>query len=193
MIPENGINPADHDKLVMAIAFKWGARQPVKDSWQYAEGWLGLIRAAECFDPSKGFQFSTYASYWIASKIQRVYTQAKEPKRAGDRRVIQEAALGGHRDEPLPLADLAVDPAPAVPDQAHERHEAEVARLLVNDLLRHLDERTARMVRAHVCDGMTLEAIGSIEGRTKERIRQIVAKGMDRIKAHARRRGMTCP
>ena len=31
------------------------------------EGMLGLIRAAEKFDESKGFQFTTYSSYWIRS------------------------------------------------------------------------------------------------------------------------------
>lgn len=35
------------------------------------EGILALIRAAEKFDPSRGFRFSTYAMYWIRSAIKR--------------------------------------------------------------------------------------------------------------------------
>jgi RNA polymerase primary sigma factor len=36
-----------------------------------AEGNLGLMRAAEGFDPSMGVRFSTYASYWIKQSIKR--------------------------------------------------------------------------------------------------------------------------
>ena len=35
------------------------------------EGNIGLMRAADSFDPSKGFKFSTYATYWIQQAITR--------------------------------------------------------------------------------------------------------------------------
>jgi len=38
------------------------------------EGILALIRAAEKFDPERGFRFSTYAMYWIRSAVKRTHT-----------------------------------------------------------------------------------------------------------------------
>ena len=47
---------------------KWGCPETV-DFLQV--GTLGLLRAAELYDPSRGYAFATYANYWIRSKIIR--------------------------------------------------------------------------------------------------------------------------
>lgn len=57
-------------RLVINIARGYRSRQiPLEDLIQ--EGAIGLMQAADRFDPDRGFRFSTYATHWIRQSISR--------------------------------------------------------------------------------------------------------------------------
>jgi RNA polymerase sigma factor (sigma-70 family) len=139
-----------------------------------SDGNMSLIRAVEKFDFGRGFKFSTYASWAIMKNFARTIPDEKHRR---------ERFVTGH-DEVFEVA----------PDNRTDEYETiatkERASHSVNRLLEYLEPREREIIRMRAglddhAKGMTLEEIGQQFGITKERVRQLNARAMKKLRSLA--------
>jgi hypothetical protein len=96
----NGVVLAEHERSVCHIAIGLGAdARSVRDSWQFAEGYMGMMRAAEKFDPSRGVKFLTFATYHIRARILGKFREQRAACRGGGvHRDVLFTDIGGDED-----------------------------------------------------------------------------------------------
>ena len=85
-------------RLVLSVANRYSSSGlPISDIVQ--EGVVALSRAAEKFDPSRGYRFSTYATWWIRQRISKYTvppnTLSKIPERMYT--LVRKADAAGHK------------------------------------------------------------------------------------------------
>jgi RNA polymerase primary sigma factor len=139
-----------------------------------SDGNMSLLRAVEKFDYARGNKFSTYASWAIMKNFAR--TIPGEFKHRDRFRTSQDelfAATQEHRGNPL------------VEEGQQNQREAQIERIL-----RRLDEREQKIITSrfgldHAQEPQTLKEVGASLGVTKERIRQIEARALSKLRQAA--------
>ncbi len=139
-----------------------------------SDGNMSLIRAVEKFDFGRGFKFSTYASWAIMKNFARSIP---------DERHRRERFVTGHEEVFEVAPDTRTDEHEVVASQQRATHS-------VNRLLEYLEPREREIIRMRAglddhAKGMTLEEIGQQFGITKERVRQLNARAMKKLRSIA--------
>jgi RNA polymerase primary sigma factor/RNA polymerase sigma factor len=139
-----------------------------------SDGNMSLIRAVEKFDYARGNKFSTYASWAIMKNFAR--TIPDENKYRDRYRTSQDEMFSGTEDQRS--------------DQYEQEHTQSQREVRVGKILERLDEREQKIIisrfglnRGH--EPLTLKEVGAEMGVTKERVRQIEARALSKLRKAA--------
>lgn len=147
-------------RLVINIARTYsGGAMPLEDLIQ--EGAIGLVRAVERFDPSRGFRFSTYATHWIRQSIRRALDSKAKTIRLPSH--VTQAIRRIERERERVQAEEGRDPSP---EEIADACGINVSRL--KQILPHSADLLSLDMQVGSADGTTLGSLLKDPGQTPE-------------------------
>jgi RNA polymerase sigma factor (sigma-70 family) len=164
-----------HLPLAYNLALRYRRLADIEDL--RSEAVIGLILAADRWDSSRGFLFSTYAKYWVAMQVNTYIHRTRAPVALSQTRAsrAKQDVIGCE----LPLS--LVDPSPR-PDQIYEREER--ARICAT-LVRYCRSDRERALLEHrwlIDDEVPMSQISRRFGVSVQRVQQIESALFRRIR-----------
>lgn len=196
-------------RLAQSAAYQY-RRPDVRKDELANQAMVGLLRAAETFDPSRGYRFTTYASRWIRAKLQRLlqsHDKQTQPPMVGtemqataEGRRVRVRAQVKYFSEPVfdesdpaefgdKLADRTADVEAQVSSSQIKTQVREIAAEIVAEMG---DDRVAIVINDRLLtdEPKTFQEIGEKVGLSREGVRLIEAKILKRFRHKAERRGV---
>jgi len=141
---------------------------------------LGLVHAAQRFDPARGFKFTTYATYAVRTHLWRALTLTRMARRL-------PVVHGDGREHDVPFLD-------SIPDERAADPEAGDATVELLQAVETLPARLRTVLTLRFgLDGQgkrTLQAVGDAIGVTRERVRQLETVALRHLHRAAGRQGL---
>lgn len=189
----NGIDITAHGGLIGRMVQRYRRFIGGCIEWDdlFQAGWLGVHHAAERFDPTRGFKFSTYAQWWIRTFIQRAIMNERRTVRVpvhrqtdayknGERLHLDALSLDAPVNANESGGDTWLDLLRSESDPGADAEQSDLADL-VDAAVEGLPEKDRRVIRGRFWRDRTLGEIGDDAGVSRERIRQREAKALERL------------